>query len=151
MYRPSTETTTVTGTMTTARPFYTDTLLPDGAVLIAGHPYLSSAELYDPGTGTFLATGDMTVLPRVFHTATLLPDGTVLVAGGTDSHPSTSTTCSTELYKRVLLTPAAALFSLSGDGRGQVSILHAGTARVASSSDPASVWRSFGNLLHRSG
>jgi hypothetical protein len=138
VYDPSTETTTVTGTMTTARQFYTDTLLPDGAVLIAGHPYLSSAELYDPATGTFSATGNMTV-PRVFHTATLLPDGTVLVAGGTDSHPSTSTTSSAELYKPVLLTPAAALLSLSGDGRGQGAILHAGTARVASSSDPASV------------
>jgi uncharacterized protein (TIGR03437 family) len=36
-----------------------------------------------------------------------------------------------------VLKPAPALFSLSGDGLGQGAILHAGTARVASSSDPA--------------
>ena len=36
-----------------------------------------------------------------------------------------------------MLSPSAVLFSLSGDGKGQGAILHGGTARVASSSDPA--------------
>lgn len=37
--------------------------------------------VYDPATGTFSATGNLST-GRVYHTATLLSDGTVLMGGG---------------------------------------------------------------------
>ena len=49
--------------MATARAYHTATLLPNGQVLVAGgyngSCLLASAELYDPATGTWTATGSM--------------------------------------------------------------------------------------------
>lgn len=87
-----------TGSMTIPRTDHTATLLPSGKVLVAGGTNWdfgqSSAELYDPATGTWTATGSMSV-ERWGHTATLLPNGTVLVAGGNSDH---GTLASAELY-----------------------------------------------------
>jgi len=79
-----------TGSMVVSRERHTATLLPDGRVLITGgysgvplvhSQVVESAELYDPGTGTFRITGSMRT-PRMSHTATLLPNGKVLIVGG---------------------------------------------------------------------
>ena len=68
----------------------TATLLLNGKVLVAGGYGLSgfatnSAEVYDPSTGVWTTTGNMTT-GRDGHTATLLPNGKVLVAGGQDNN-----------------------------------------------------------------
>ena len=64
---------------------HTATLLPSGKVLVAEYSQwsstLSSAELYDPAAGTWVATGSLGTARQV-HTATVLPSGKVLVAGG---------------------------------------------------------------------
>jgi hypothetical protein len=65
-------------------------VLLDGRVLVAGgfssigEP-LASAELYDPGSGTWTAAPNMDT-PGAGQTATLLPDGRVLVVGGVSSN-----------------------------------------------------------------
>lgn len=97
LYDPATDTFTATGgPMTAARVEHSATLLQSGKVLIAGGDVifyngipntgimsLASAEIFDPGTGMFTKTGNMTV-PRESHTATLLNSGKVLIAGGSD-------------------------------------------------------------------
>lgn len=98
----------VTGNvMSAARMYHAATLLPDGKVLVTGGfnaagGYLSSAELYNPASGLFEATGSMTTA-RARHTATLLPNGKVLIAGG---YAGAAALASAELYD-----PATGVFS----------------------------------------
>ncbi|MEO8432974.1 MAG: kelch repeat-containing protein [Acidobacteriota bacterium] len=112
--------------MTAARKWHTATRLPNGKVLIAGGhdgtAALSSAELFDPATGAFTATGSMSVA-RVLHSATLLNDGTVLVVGG-GSDFATGTLASAEIYNpgTGLFTPTGSLTGNSRQGHGAVRL-----------------------------
>ena len=116
--------------MTTPRSWHTATLLPDGKVLIVGGRLyqdnseqfplsLASAELYDPDTGTFSATGSLTT-PRESPTATLLNNGMVLIAGGLQDPPGVYVAsavvfpASAELYD-----PSTGIFTATGNMTGR--------------------------------
>ena len=118
IYDPKTETFSKTGSMITPRFAQVATLLVDGRVLVVGGDsatgtgsasYLASAELFDPRTGTFHATGSMSQ-PRLSPTATRLANGRVLIIGG---YPATDATSSTDgsAASVELFDPATGKFS----------------------------------------
>jgi hypothetical protein len=90
LYDPAASTFIPTGSMTQPRMGHTATIVQrDGGarVLIVGgfddnsQKTTVTAELYDPASGTFSATGSLSQA-RFGQTATLLADGRVLIAGG---------------------------------------------------------------------
>lgn len=102
LYNPSTGTFTATGNMTATREEHTEVLLANGNVLVSGgnkktlttQTPLASAELYNPATGTWTATGSMSNA-RSGHTSTVLHNGNVVNAGGSDAFNELN---SAELY-----------------------------------------------------
>jgi galactose oxidase-like protein/Big-like domain-containing protein len=124
LYDPLAGSFATSGSMAAPRAAHTATLLLNGEVFVTGGfgsgvdcedlgtPVLSSAELYDPFTGTFKGTGSMAV-SRAWHTATLLQDGRVLVIGGRNADgglpPAGQSFKSAELYN-----PATTTFTSTG-------------------------------------
>src|SRR2546425_11248284 len=105
---------TYTGNLISANDAGTVTLLPNGKVLMVGR----SAELYDPVTGTWRSTGNLS--RGGGGTATLLSNGKVLVVDGD----------SAELYD-----PATETWSITGNltraGRGTATLLSDGKVLIA--------------------
>src|SRR3974390_2437710 len=122
--------------MLSPRSGHTATRLPDGRVLIAGgmrrnQDFYRSAELYDPATGKFQPTGEMSIA-RVGQAAVLLRSGKVLIAGGWIGHGCTD---SAELYD-----PATGQFSVIAKmttrrGRPSATLLANGDVLIAGGAD----------------
>jgi Kelch motif/Galactose oxidase, central domain len=102
------------------RSLHTATMLSNGMVLVAGGydgSFLSSAQLYDPAAGVFIATGGLLVARRD-HTATLLSSGKVLLVGGYNGqHLGTA-----ELYD-----PSTGTFAATSGAMGWARSSHSAT------------------------
>ena len=90
IYDPATATWSPTGSMTAGRAYAYSTRLLDGRVLVVGTQTASgvagatptSAEIYDPTSGTWSSTGSTLVRHGSAASLTTLLDGRVLLAGG---------------------------------------------------------------------
>ena len=134
IFDPTTRQWSATGAMRVPRLGFTLTALPDGKVLAAGGAstsgvagtaagqavrITSSAEVYDPATGRWSATGSLAV-GRFEATASRLPGGRALIAGGfggATSGGQFQPLASTEVYDTATgsFTPAASLSEAMAD------------------------------------
>ncbi len=116
LYNPAKGKWTLTGSTSVSRSGDSALLLPNGEVLVAGGndmnatgaPALASAELYNPSTGTWTATGSMT-RARTGFALVLLQNGEVLAAGG-DQAPGSGIPSTAELYN-----PATGTWTATGN------------------------------------
>jgi hypothetical protein len=145
VYDPSTQSFSRTGSTSRAWPFNQAVLLNDGRVLIAGRGLVAdrfvgdkiwwamptsdqmlsgldgSAEVFDPATDRFSATGRMAIIQQN-ATATTLADGQVLLVGGSEWDPVRQVATITDAVQ--MYDPRTGSFTLAG-GLPTPRILHA--------------------------
>lgn len=157
VYDPVAGTWSLTGSMTQGREWHSAVLLSNGKVLVAGglgssspFPSLSSAEIYDPVSGTWTATGSMatTRFGSVTPFLTRLSDGRVMAAAGSSGNGfgSSPNGPQVEIYD-----PATGTWSPTGSmsvGRagGTFSLLSDGKILVAGGSDATPATHSSAEL-----
>ncbi len=137
IYDPSTNSSTLTGSMSVARSQHTATLLQDGTVLVVGGQLngtrQASAETYDPATGTFTVTAGPMSVGRDSHAATRMNDGRVLITGGNiNVGITTQAVASAEIYDPVSRTFTAAPDMTSTRQFHNSVLLQSGRVLVAS-------------------
>jgi hypothetical protein len=122
------------GPLKVPRYFHTATRLMNGMVLIAAGSAgalnlgaLSSAELFDPASGSFLPLAGSLRRERLFHTASLLQTGEVMLVGGQDrnGHP---------VSEIEIFDPATGTFRVVGH-LNQARSNHSATQRIVSVGD----------------
>ncbi len=141
LYDPSTGQWKAVGEMTIARSFFTTDLLPTGkAIAVGGRVHtgpdyfdyhaIAWADLYDPATRKWSATGTMSI-SREDHSTSLLSNGQVLVMGGTTVDFNGITVASAELYDSPTGAWTITGSMLQGRERFTATLLQSGQVLVA--------------------
>jgi hypothetical protein len=125
LYDPASNTFSNTGSLLSANldslELHTATLLRNGKVLIAGGMNdevwplgrVTTAELYDPATGEFVATAPLRA-PRDAHAAVRLDDGKVLIVGGQTANCDDWFRCGRYADGAELYDPSTGTFAPAG-------------------------------------
>lgn len=130
LYNPSTGEWSLTGSMTQPRCLHSATLLSNGDVLVSGGvdslydtnintATVTAAEIYNPSTGKWTATGSLNV-SRASAATLLLENGEVLSAGGYNNTGNSNP--NTYLTSAELFDPATGTWNLTGSISGSVGL-----------------------------